>query len=306
MNGLPFQFEVPIWVFEKADEPEEKQRRIGGIISTESPDRQNETVLQDGLDFSDFKRAGWFNDNHSKDTDGIVGYPEVVKRFKKGEKLPNGKEAPTTGHWAEGYLLKTERANKLWELGKALQGTGRSLGFSVEGKILRRTGPRTIFKKGDDGSPQWVGNRIAKALVRNIAVTNCPVNVETGLEILGKSIQAMEAADPDDFESRLELLEKALTMGAATPGVKPVGPQTGEGAGKVIAPQSLEQDDQPPKSKKIKTKTQRGKITEKLMSKSLTEKQAVAWVQWAIPSMDTATAGKLVSLTKKLKTNGNL
>ena len=183
MRNFPFSFEVPVTFFEKADAPEGKQRRIGGIITTDAPDRQGEVVLQEGLDFSDFTANGWFNDNHSKDTDGIVGYPEIVKKFKKGEELPNGEKSKTAGHWAEGYLLKTDRGNKIWELGQALQGTGRRLGFSVEGKIVKRDGSRTIAKKSDDGTTQWVGNRIAKAVVRNVAVTNCPVNQETGLEI---------------------------------------------------------------------------------------------------------------------------
>jgi hypothetical protein len=162
--GVPFQFEVQADFFEKGDAEPAKRRRIGGIISTESPDRQGETVLADGLDFSDWTKNGWYNDNHTKDTDGIVGYPEVVKSFRKGDKLPNGKVAKSTGHWAEGYMLSTDRANKLWELGKALQGTGRSLGFSVEGKIMRRAGPKTIARKADDGSTEMVGAHIAKAL----------------------------------------------------------------------------------------------------------------------------------------------
>lgn len=247
MRGLPFQFEVPVTFFEKAGEEPGKRRRIGGIISTEAPDRQNETVLADALVLDDFLKAGWFNDNHSRDTDGIVGYPEATRKFKKGEQLPNGEKAKHAGHWAEGYMLGTERANKIWELGKALQGTGRRLGFSVEGKILARTGPKTIVKKGDDGQPQWVGERIAKAVVRNVAITNCPVNTDTGLEILTKSLEAFKHTDPDDLEARVKVLEKMMAMGHPIPGHKFNGPQSGEGAGQVLAPQSLEHDFDPRK-----------------------------------------------------------
>lgn len=249
MHGIPFQFEVQADFFEKADAEAGKRRRIGGVISTESPDRQGETVLADGLDFSDWTKNGWYNDNHSKETDGIIGYPEYVKSFHRGQKLPNGQIADKNGHWAEGYLLGTERANKIWDLGKALQGTGRRLGFSVEGKIIRRAGPKTIAKKAEDGGIEWVGNRIAKALVRNVAVTNCPVNTDTGLEILARSISAVELADPDDLEARLGVLEKAMAMGPAQPTV-PValrGPQTGVGAGAVTTPKDLESDENPPK-----------------------------------------------------------
>jgi len=232
MRSFPFEFEVPVTFFEKADAPKGKQRRIGGIISTEAPDRQGETVLADALDLSDWLKNGWYNDNHTKDTDGIVGYPEVAKKFQKGDKLPTGETAQHAGHWAEGYLLKTDRGDKLWELGQALQGTGRRLGFSVEGKILRRSGPRTIVKKSEDGTPQWVGSNIAKALVRNVAITNSPVNTDTGLEILNKSIEALQRADDDELETRVAHLEKMLTAA---------------GNGAPLRPESLESDWQPPK-----------------------------------------------------------
>jgi hypothetical protein len=369
MRGIPFQFEVPLDFFEKADEEPGKRRRIGGVISTESQDRQGETVLADGLEFSDWIKNGWYNDNHTKDTDGIVGYPEYVKSFKRGETLPNGKKADTHGHWAEGYMLSTDRANRLWELGKALQGTGRRLGFSVEGKILRRVGPKTIAKKAEDGSVEYVGNRIAKALVRNVAITNCPVNTDTGLEILARSITAVELADPDDLESRLMVLEKAMGMGQAdtSTAVANRGPQTGMGAGAVTTPKDLESDENPPKpiedeeSEKAlsvnppsKVTTPPAKVTgpktglthikpptitqpprtmgrgtpgqpavsgmrnrgtspkgrrtmpANVAQKSLSDAEAVAVVQWALPHADAATAGRIVELTKALKRSGKL
>ena len=283
MRQFPFEFEVPVTFFEKADAPKGKERRIGGIVSTEAPDRQGETVLADALDMSDFLKNGWYNDNHTKDTDGIVGYPESTKVFKKGEKLPNGEVAKHAGHWAEGYMLKTERADRLWELGKALQGTGRRLGFSVEGKIIRRTGPRTIVKKSEDGSPQWVGSHIAKALVRNIALTNCPVNADTGLEILSKSLEAFQRAD-DDLETRVTRLEKMLTAA---------------GNGAPLRPESLESDWQPPKQL-------RGNGIPKGMNKSLSDANAVVWVRRAIPHASAATAKRIVELTKQLKRSGKL
>ena len=96
-NVMPFEFEVPINFFEKASAPKGQQRRIGGIISTENPDRQGEVVLAKGLDMDDWVKNGWFNDNHSKDTDGVVGYPEVTQFFQKGEILPDGVPAKAKG-----------------------------------------------------------------------------------------------------------------------------------------------------------------------------------------------------------------
>lgn len=299
VQTIPFEFEVPVSFFEKADAPKGQQRRIGGIISTESPDRQGEIVLQKGLDFDDFIKNGWFNDNHSKDTDGIVGYPEAVQFFQKGDMLPNGERAPAPGHWAEGYLLEGhDRADKIWKLGKALQGTGRSLGYSVEGNIHRRIGPKTVFKKSAQGKGSWVGNTIAKATVRNVAVTNCPVNTQTGLAVLAKSLQVAETAELDDFSARLENLEKALAMGTATGINPPSGPQTGEGAGQVLAGQSLERKGDPRFSEKKKD--------EEEAKKSLSDAEALVWFQARVPHATLRQAARFVQLTKALKGQGRL
>lgn len=308
-RGIPFHVEMPVSFFEKADASPGKNRRIGGVVSTETPDRHGEEVDQSGLAWDEFLAAGWYNDNHTKDTDGVVGYPERVERYRKGQKLPNGKTAPADCHWAEGYMLNTKRANRLWELGKALQGTGRHLGYSVEGVIKSRTGPRTVLKKGPDGQPQWVGRKIAKALVRNVAITNCPVNVEAGMEILQRSLRAAEQCDPDDLEARLAVLEKALSMGPAPPGgTTPAGEATGEGAGQIITGQSLEHG----KPRKMIGGVNRDTDDEaedddaKQSSKSLTKSEAMAWVQKRCPHMTAAQRERFWALTKTLKSSGRL
>jgi hypothetical protein len=213
---IPFQFELPIEVWEKAGE-KGKERRIGGIISTEDKDRQGEVVLQRGLDFSEFINHGWFNDNHSKDTTGIVGYPTKVEKQTVGGK---------PRHRVEGYLLPNYGpANKIWELARSLQKTNRRLGFSIEGSVGQREG--------------YDGKTVAQAKVRNVAITNCPVNVSTGLEILAKSLVALETQGEQARKShrcwgkgeccgKCESAdaEKALSAGQA---VTNPGPSAGEG-----------------------------------------------------------------------------
>lgn len=300
MRKISFDFEVPVTFFEKADAPPGQSRRIGGIITTEHPDRQGEVVLSRALDFSPFLKSGWLNDNHSKQTaEGILGYPEVVKQFKKGETLPSGQVADANGHWMEGYLLENwEPADKIWKLGKALEKTNRRLGYSVEGSIHRRIGPKTVFKKSADGKTgKWVGNTVAKATVRNVAITNCPVNDNTNLEVLAKSIQALEAAEPDDLEARVAMLEKAMTMGPPSV-TAPEGPVTGEGAAAVHAKESLEQDDDEEEKK-------RKKLRENL-DKSLSYDEATAWMRSRYSSLSPAQIGKFVELTRALKAKGRL
>ncbi len=275
--SLPFHFEIPVSFFEKSDAEPAKARRIGGIISTETPDQQGETILQRGLDFSAFLKHGWFNDNHSKATAGILGYPESVKLFRKGEALPDGTIAKAQGTWAEGYMLDTPEAMKIWDLGRALQKTHRRLGFSVEGKVEARAGMND--------------NIIAKAKIRNVAITNCPVNADSRLEVLAKSLAAVESCEPS-------LLEKMMGMGTATPGVSVAtqGPQTGMGAGRVLVGQSLEHDEKDLVGGKKKKKVQKG----------LSHAEALAWVRERLPGASDVQARRIVSLTVSLKREGKL
>ena len=208
---IPFRFELPVETFYKAGEPG-KERRIGGVISTESKDRQGEVVLQRGLDFAEFLANGWINDNHSKETTGIVGYPLKVDRV-----TVNGK--PATAF--EGYLLEGHApSDKIWNLAQVLQKTGRRLGFSIEGAVVRREGMH--------------GEIVAKAKVRNVAITNAPVNTDTELEVIAKSLQAMESEGWED--RRLEQLQRAMMAGQgfAQPGVAVPG------LGAALRPESME------------------------------------------------------------------
>lgn len=203
---IPFKFEIPFEVFHKAGEPG-KERRIGGIISSEDKDRQGEIVLQRGLDFSEFVTNGWFNDNHSKATTDIVGYPiSIEKRMVHGNPV----------HYVEGYLLEGhEPSDKIWGLANALAKTNRRLGFSIEGSVSRRAGP--------------TGATIASAKVREVAITKCPVNTATGLEILAKSLMAVET-EGDEYQ-------RALSAGQSigNPGVAP-------GQGFALRTESMERE----------------------------------------------------------------
>lgn len=221
MQSRDFSFWSPMAFFEKADAPVGQRRRIAGVISTELRDKQGEILIQKGLDFGPFLKEGWYNDNHSKKTTDVLGYPTDVKRFQKGEHLPDGSRATSNGTWAEGYLLETPEADKVWNLARALAKAGgaRRLGYSVEGKVEERGGPD--------------GRTVVKAVVRNVAVTNCPVGQDTRMEALAKSMSEVE---------------KGLT---ATPAPTPPGTSvaeagsvTGEGAGAVLMPKHVEGDDE--------------------------------------------------------------
>jgi hypothetical protein len=270
MSSSSFQFFAPLTFFQKASAEPGKQRRIAGVISTEKLDKQGEVVIQKGLDFSPFLEEGWFNDNHSKKTADILGYPDKngVKSFQKGDRLPDGTVAGSQLTWAEGYLLDTPDADRIWNLGQALQKAGgaRRLGYSIEGNVQRRTGPANKV--------------VAKALVRNVAITNCPVGDGTRLEVLAKSLNDVE---------------KGLSMGTSTAPPATTGPQTGAGAGRVIAKQSLEQDGQARLNLKGEDEDEEG------MSKAA----AVARIETEL-GCSTAFAERAYETLADMKTNGIL
>ena len=166
-----FNIHAPLRAWKKAGSDHEM--RIGGIVSTDGLDRQQERVVADGLDFGEFMSHGWFNDNHKQGTADVVGYPTSVKRVRKGTELPDGTHSQVNGWWAEGYLLDTTKGRDVWELTQSLQDSPRGLGFSIEGSVTKRS-----------------GSTIKAAAVRNVAVTHCPVNTETNLTALVKALSS--------------------------------------------------------------------------------------------------------------------
>jgi len=159
-----------VYFTEKSGEGEAHNcRQIKGIMSTSRLDRQGERVLAKGLDISDFLANGHFNDNHDPATSAIVGYPESAS-YSRELTLRDGVKAE--GWVCSGYVLKsTTRATAIWELAKALAETpNKRLGFSIEGKVLRRK-----------------NNVVEKALIRFVAITNCPVNTDATWDVLAKS-----------------------------------------------------------------------------------------------------------------------
>lgn len=222
----------------------EDTRPIGGWCSTETVDRQDETVVAKGLDFEPFTKWGYYNDNHKQGTADILGWPILAElRTFNSDRL----------RWyTKGHLFKgTGDSDRVWELAKsmALSKAPRKLGFSIEGKVLERNGR----------------NRITRAVVRHVAITNCPVNPECEWSALAKAFAPIDEVD----QARIKFA--SMTMGHS---VNPVsGPE-------VMQLQSLES---------IKRST-----------KKRTREDAVNYVRMTKPSWSKAMCERFVDHTSML------
>tara|TARA_Y100000034_G_scaffold132545_1_gene195818 strand:+ start:7212 stop:8135 length:924 start_codon:yes stop_codon:yes gene_type:complete len=184
MSG--FRLHMPVTAWEKSGD--DYPMRIGGIMSTDSLDREGEEVVQDGLNFAPFLKHGWFNDNHGQKATDALGYPTDVKRVRKGDVLPNGAESEHNGWWGEGYLLNTDEGRKVFSMVQALhKNEHRRLGFSVEGGVTSRAA--TNRKK------------VLTAVVRHCAITHVPINTDTGVEALSKALSAGHGVASGDLGS---------------------------------------------------------------------------------------------------------
>lgn len=145
--------------------PQDQKRWIEGIASTTDTDLQNETVDQNGIDFSYFLKYGFFNNDHKPGFENKVGQPTECRVTKQGL-------------WTKGFLFQKHKiAEAIWELALALEASkaDRKLGFSIQGKVTRRE-----------------GRRIARCWIQDIAITAAPINTHTWLDVL-KSLSAVPA-----------------------------------------------------------------------------------------------------------------
>lgn len=150
--------------------------KITGIASAETTDQQGETLVQAGVDWSYLLSKGWLNDEHKAGADNVLGEVTAIRpTILKG--------VPATAIDGLLYLHKP-RAKEIYRTAQAMQkaGTGRRLGFSVEGEVLLR----------DDRDRK----RIIKSRVMNLAVTAHPVHADARLETLVRSMAAIGYPTP--------------------------------------------------------------------------------------------------------------
>lgn len=174
MSNFEFFVEADIC---KSEDGKEERRIMEGYASTETEDRQGESLVQKGLDITDFVNHGFFNYDH--DNSIILGYPV------------DGCRVDDNGFYVRGELLKgIPEADRMWSLAVALKKSKapRKVGFSIEGKVLERQ-----------------GSRIVKAKIYNVAVTTNPVNTTCTWEAVVKSFNGNSTV--------IDRIDKALEAG---------------------------------------------------------------------------------------------
>ena len=190
-----FTFFLPAEVI-KSEKDADGKRWIQGIASTHHLDLQGETVAQRGIDYDYFLKHGYINDDHKDGPEHKVGEPTEAKITKDG-------------FWIKGFLYKgKERADFWWEHLNSLQRSGskRKVGFSIQGKVMRRN-----------------GKKIAKCWLQDVAITASPVNTKTWAEI----VKSLNSDSWEQVGEELDKEEKALSAG---------------GMGGTLTPESLEGD----------------------------------------------------------------
>lgn len=185
-----FNFWMPA-TLQKAAENEAGQdapRRIKGTASLDTPDMVDDEVLQKGLDWEYFLKHGFFKWEHSTLPNAYVGYPDKVETIV----LPEGHHATHV----EGFLFDNEMAKEIASLADALAkapGNPRQLGFSVEGSIVERS-----------------GNQIAKAIVRNVAITASPCHPDARMEILARSLAGFPEPNTETTSGGAALIPQSI------------------------------------------------------------------------------------------------
>lgn len=154
-------------------------------FSTPDKDREQETVIQKGLDFEPFKEHGEFNWNHINHA--IVGLPTGEKAwFDEAGWAGQGEIIKGMPIWA-GY--DTDMViNQHNQFKKA--GYSRGLCCSIEGKVTKRSA---------------CGKYVEKAVVYNVALTFRPINPNCTVGLLAKSFaKQLPIIEGDSFYRSLD------------------------------------------------------------------------------------------------------
>lgn len=159
---------------------------IKGLASTPSLDVQNDIVNPKGIDIEYFMQSGYINYEH--ESDKVIGFP--TENCYVDENL---------GLFVEAKLFKDNPyAREMIELAERLEksGTGRKLGFSIEGNVKQRNVNDSRIIEG--------------VMITGMAVTKRPANTDSSWDVIMKSFVTGEGITPDTQVDAGALRREAL------------------------------------------------------------------------------------------------
>lgn len=172
--------------------------KFNGQATAEIEDDEGQIVIQQGLDWTPFMNKGVFKDAHPfRDDKGNIPYMPRTVAVPIDEKAWYDKSV--NGWMVKGqFLPEVKEARDLVDLAKSYNAINmpRRLKFSIEGKI----------QKID-------GNKIYKASVLNVVISEQVQNQATYLDILAKSLNLIKGVTsgstgsfkPEDLEGHATL-----------------------------------------------------------------------------------------------------
>lgn len=157
----------------------EKGNYIRGWASTPSRDRDGDIILPDSLDIHNFLERGYINYEHKRGD-----------AYKLGIPTKNTYIDPKKGLFVEAKLfMDNPYAKEMWNLSRNLakSGSGRKVGFSIEGKMMGR----------DYKNPSI----IKSVKVNNVSLTTNPANTEATWETFTKSFVTGDDMPAEDVDN---------------------------------------------------------------------------------------------------------
>lgn len=199
-----FNFWFPATIEKSIDPTSGKEEmKFAGIASTSEKDTDEESLDPKGFDINPLLRNGFVNWHHQSKTSpsAIIGEPTFAEIRKEGL-------------WIETKLYDTQTSREVYSLAKALENSGsnRRLGFSIEGKVLKR-------KSDDPKSPDF--KIIEKASITGVAITHQPKNPKTFAEIIKGGISEDVEVD-DEIEKEEGGVENQTSGGLNTKNSKAI------------------------------------------------------------------------------------
>ena len=170
---LPFQFSVPLFKSKGGDKRHgEDLWWVEGHAATDRIDQQKEKLILSGMDYAPLLRSGIINFDHMEGPENILGEPTEAKVIEKS----NSPSIFYTKGWLYQHVPRSQAVwNHLQELEKGEQPITRKFGWSVQGGVLERR-----------------GNELVKSVVRHLAITHQPVNVDTWAKCVSSLVKSLQ------------------------------------------------------------------------------------------------------------------